>query len=93
MSSSYFATSLIKQSNIPEEQLAILLLNVSKEALFGFLNEWGLLNKPTNLTKNKMIGSIIEDGVITTGNSINIPTNNTERLVDCLFLDRKNTYS
>ena len=81
MSSSYFAISLIKQSNIPKEQLAILLLNVSKEALFGFLNEWGLLNKPTNLTKNKMIGSIIEDGVIRTGNSINILTNNTERLV------------
>ena len=81
MSSSYFAISLIKQSNIPEEQLAILLLNVSKEALSDFLNESGLLNKPTNLTKNKMIGSIIEDGVIRTGNSINILTNNTERLV------------
>ena len=80
MSSSYFAISLIKQSNIPEEQLAILLLNVSKEALSDFLNESGLLNKPTNLTKNKMIELIINDGVIATGNSINIITNNAERL-------------
>ena len=28
MSSSYFAISLIKQSNMPKEQLAIFLLNV-----------------------------------------------------------------
>ena len=80
MSSSYFAISLTKQSNMPKEQLAIFLLNVSKEALCDFLNESGLLNKPTNLTKNKMIKLIINDGVITTGNSINILTSNTERL-------------
>ena len=56
------------------------MLNVSKEALCDFLNESGLLNKPTNLTKNKMIELIINDGVITSGNSVNILTNNTERL-------------
>ena len=65
---------------MPKEQLAIFLLNVSKETLCDFLNESGLLNKPTNLTKNKMIELIINDGVIATGNSINIVTNNTERL-------------
>ena len=37
MSSSYFAISLIKQSNMPKEQLAIFLLNISKEALCDFL--------------------------------------------------------
>ena len=56
------------------------MFNVSKEALCDFLNESGLLNKPTNLTKNKMIELIINDGVITSGNSVNILTNNTERL-------------
>ena len=44
------------------------------------LNESGLSNRPTNLTKNKMIELIINDGVLTTGNSINILSNNTERL-------------
>ena len=80
MSSSYYAISLIKRSNMPKEQLAIFLLNVSKEALCDFLNESGLLNKPTNLTKNKMIELIINDGILTTGNAINILSNNTERL-------------
>ena len=42
MSSSCYAISLIKQSSMPKEQLAILLLNVSKEALWDFLNESGL---------------------------------------------------
>ena len=79
MSSSCYAISLIKQSNMPKEQLAIFLLNVSKE-IRDFLNESGLLNKLTNLTKNKMIELIINDGVIATGNSIKILTNNTERL-------------
>ena len=65
---------------MPKEQLAIFLLNVSKETLCDFVNESGLLNKPTNLTKNKMIELIINDGVIATGNSVNIVTNNTERL-------------
>ena len=80
MSSSCYVISLIKQSNMPKEQLAIFLLNVSKETLCDSLNESGLLNKPTNLTKNKMIELSIKDGVIVTGNSINILTNNTERL-------------
>ena len=38
MSSSYFAISLIKRSNMPKEQLAVFLLNVLKEALCDFLN-------------------------------------------------------
>ena len=80
MPSSYFAISLIKQSNMAKEQLPIFLLTVSKEALSDFLNESGLSNRPTNLTKNKMIELIINDGVLTTGNSINILSNNTERL-------------
>ena len=56
MPSSYFVISLIKQSNMPKkEKLSIFLLNVSKEGLCDFLNESGLLNKPTHLTKNKVI--------------------------------------
>ena len=80
MSSSYFAISLIKQSNMTKEQLAIFLLNISKEALSDFLNESGILNRPTNFTRNKMIELIINDGVLTKGNEINILTNNTERI-------------
>ena len=51
MSSSCYAISLITQSNMPKEQLAVFLLNVSKQALSDFLNESGLLNKTTNLKK------------------------------------------
>ena len=80
MSSSYFAVSLIKRSNMTKEQLAIFLLNISKEALSDFLNESGILNRPTNFTRNKMIELIINDGVLTKGNEINILTNNTERI-------------
>ena len=80
MSSSHFAISLVKPSNMAKEQLPIFLLNVSKEALSDFLNESGLSNRPTNLTKNKMIELIINHGVITTGNAIDILSNNTERL-------------
>ena len=80
MSSSHYAISMIKQSNVPKEQLAIFLLNVSKEALCDFLMESRILNKPTNLTKNKMIQLIINDGLLTTGNAINILSDNTERL-------------
>ena len=68
MSSSYYAVSLIKKSDMSKEQLAIFLLNISKEALCDFLIESGILNKPTNLTKNKMIELIINDGILTTGN-------------------------
>ena len=80
MSSSYYAVSLIKKSNMSKEQLAIFLLNISKEALCDFLIESGILNRPTNLTKNKMIELIINDGILTTGNAINILTNNAEKL-------------
>ena len=80
MSSSYFTISLIKRSNMTKEQLAIFLLNISKEALSDFLNESGILNRPTNFTRNKMIELIINDGVLTKGNEINILTNNTERI-------------
>ena len=70
MSSSCYTISLIKQSNMPKEQVAVFLLNVSKEALCDFLMEPRALNKPTNLKKNKLIETIINDGVITTGNSM-----------------------
>ena len=77
MSSSYIAISLIKRSNMSKEQLAIFLLNVSKEVLSDYLNGSKIINSPTNLTK-KMIELIINDGILTTGNGINILTNNTE---------------
>ena len=37
-----------------------------------------MINGPTNLTKNKMIELIINDGILTTGNGINILKINTE---------------
>ena len=80
MSSSYFAISLIKQSNIPREQLAIFLRNISKEALCDFLNESGILNKPHNLTRNKMIELIINCNVLRSDNEINAITDSTERI-------------
>ena len=80
MSSSYFAISLIKQSNLPKEQLAIFLLNISKEALCDFLNESGILNKPHNLTKNKMIELIINCNMLRNNNEINTITDGTERI-------------
>ena len=54
MPSSYFAISLIKQSNISKEQLAIFLFNISKEALHDYLNESKTLKNQHKLTKNKM---------------------------------------
>ena len=80
MPSSYFAISLIKQSNLPKEQLAIFLLNISKEALCDFLNESGILNKPHNLTKNKMIELIINCNMLRNNNEINTITDGTERI-------------
>ena len=71
---------MIKQSNLPKEQLAIFLLNISKEALCDFLNESEILSKPNNLTKNKTIELIINDRMLTTGNAMNILSNSAERL-------------
>ena len=55
MSSSCYTISLIKQSNMPKEQVAVFLLNVSKEALCDFLMEPRALNKPTNLKKTNWL--------------------------------------
>ena len=71
---------MIKQSNLPKEQLAIFLLNISKEALCDFLNESEILSKPNNLTKNKTIELSINDRMLTTGNAMNILSNSAERL-------------
>ena len=53
MSPSYTLISLLKQSNMSKEQFTIFLLNVSKEALFDYLNESKILNNPTRVSKNK----------------------------------------
>ena len=37
-----------------------------------------MINGPTNLTKDKMIELIINEGILTTGNAINMLTINTE---------------
>ena len=44
MSSSFCAILLIKISNMPREQLAIFLLNLSKDSLCDFFNELRLIN-------------------------------------------------
>ena len=79
MLSSYFAISLIKRTNMPKEQFAIFSLNLSKEALYDFLNESRLIDKSHNLTKNKMIELIINCDVID-NDRVNALTNNTERM-------------
>ena len=80
MASSYFGISFIKQSNMPKEELTIFLLNISKETLCDFLNESGILNKPHNLTRNKMIELIINCNVLRSDNEINAITDSTERI-------------
>ena len=81
MPSSYFAISLIKQSNISKEQLAIFLFDISKEALHDYLNESKTLNQHNQhkLTKNKMIELIINDTTLTEKDIINSLTNNTKK--------------
>ena len=81
MSSSFYAISLIKRSNMPKEQLAIFLLNLSKESLSDFLNELRLVDKSHNLTKNEMIELITNCDVINNNNNaINLITNDTEKI-------------
>ena len=71
---------MIKQSNLPKKQLAIFLLNLSKEALCDFLNEAKILNKTINLTKNKMIELIFNCNATKSNNKVNRITNGEERL-------------
>ena len=80
MTPSYNPISLIKQSDTTKEQLAIFLLNVSKEALFDYLSESEILNNPGRISKNKMIKLIINDGELTVDKEINILPINTERM-------------
>ena len=72
---------MIKRSNMPKEQLAIFLLNLSKESLSDFLNELRLVDKSHNLTKNEMIQLITNCNVINNNNNaINLITNDTEKI-------------
>ena len=71
---------MIKQSNLPKEQLPIFLLNLSKEALCDYLNEAKILNKTINLTKNKMIELIFNYNATKSNNKVNRITNGAERL-------------
>ena len=71
---------MIKQSNLPKEQLAIFLFNLSKEALCDFLNEAKILNKTINLTKNKMIELIFNCNATKSNNKVNRITDGEERL-------------
>ena len=66
---------------MPKEQLAIFLLNLSKESLSDFLNELRLVDKSHNLTKNEMIELIINCDVVNNkNNAINLITNDTEKI-------------
>ena len=81
MSSSFYAISLIKRSNMSNKQLAIFLLNLSKESLCDFLNDSRLIDTCHNVIKNKMIQLIINGDVINNNNNaINLITNDTERI-------------
>ena len=66
---------------MPKEQLAIFLLNLSKESLSDFFNELRLVDKSHNLTKNEMIELITNCDVINNNNNaINLITNDTEKI-------------
>ena len=66
---------------MPKEQLAIFLLNLSKESLSDFLNELRLVDKSHNLTENEMIELITNCDVINNNNNaINLITNDTEKI-------------
>ena len=66
---------------MPKEQLAIFLLNLSKESLSDFFNELRLVDKSHNLTKNEMIELITKCDVINNNNNaINLITNDTEKI-------------
>ena len=77
MSSSFYAISLIKISNMAKEQLAIFLLNLSKESLCDFLNESRLINHIIK-QKQKMIELIINCYVINSNNAVKLITADTE---------------
>ena len=66
---------------MPKEQLAIFLLNLSKESLSDFFNELRLVDKSHNLTENEMIELITNCDVINNNNNaINLITNDTEKI-------------
>ena len=66
---------------MPKEQLAIFLLNLSKESLSDFFNELRLVDKSHNLTKNEMIELITNCDVINNNNNaINLITNDTDKI-------------
>ena len=62
-------------------QLAIFLLNLSKESLCDILNELILVDKSHNLTKNKMIElNTNRDVIKNNNNAINLITNDAEKI-------------
>ena len=76
MTTAYLATSILKLSKIPNDQLKIFLTYVNQKALKEYLNITGIYRGKRNLTTLELIGLIIN------GNKSNNTNKNNELTID-----------
>ena len=76
MTTAYLATSILKLSKIPNDQLKIFLTYVNQKALKEYLNVTGIYRGKKNLTTLELIDLIIN------GNKSNNTTKNNELTID-----------
>ena len=76
MTTAYLATSILKLSKIPNDQLKIFLTYVNQKALKEYLNVTGIYRGKKNLTILELIDLIIN------GNKSNNTTKNNELTID-----------
>ena len=80
MCCSYKAINIIGQSDISNHDLSIFLNNISKEALVDYLIYSKLPINPNKISKNKMVGIIINDRAIQANNDIDMLAVDVNRL-------------
>ena len=76
MTTAYLATSILKLSKIPNDQLKIFLTYVNQKALKEYLNITGIYRGKRNLTTLELIDLIIN------GNKSNSTNKNNELTID-----------
>ena len=76
MTTAYLATSILKLSKIPNDQLKIFLTYVNQKALKEYLNITGIYRGKKNLTTLELIDLIIN------GNKSNNTNKNNELTID-----------
>ena len=76
MTTAYLATSILKLSKIPNDQLKIFLTYVNQKALKEYLNITGIYRGKRNLTTLELIDLIIN------GNKSNNTNKNNELTID-----------